>query len=42
MEQRGSGDHAGKDAFNRIYPEMRIEIAQRAIGKDKPYIKPNE
>jgi hypothetical protein len=42
MEKCGSCDHAGKNTFNRIYPEMGIEIAQRAVGKDKPYIKPNE
>ncbi len=42
MEQRGRGDHTGEDAFNGLYPEMGIEITERAIGKDQPDIKPNE
>ena len=42
MKQRGSGDHAGEDAFNGIYSEMGIEITERAISKDQPDIKPDE
>src|SRR6266496_4298146 len=42
MEQGGSGDYAGEDAFDDVYSEMRIEIRERAIGENQADIEPHQ
>src|SRR5215510_1870746 len=42
MQQCGSGHHAGKDAFDRVDPEMRIDEGKRAVGENESDIKSNQ
>src|SRR6266404_2609304 len=42
MEQRGSGDHAGENAFDGVYSEMRIKIRERAIGENQADVEPQQ
>jgi len=42
MKQRRRSDDAGEDAFNGLYPEMGIEITERAVGKDQTDIEADE
>src|SRR5262249_52478621 len=41
-EQRGSGDHAGQDAFDGVDAEIVIDECQRAISEDKAYIQADQ
>src|SRR5207302_9435709 len=42
MQQRGSGNHTGKDAFDDVDPDTRLEIAQRPVGEDQAHVKTDE
>ena len=42
MQQRGSGHHAGENAFDGVDSEMRIDEGKRTVGKDEAEIQPNQ
>src|SRR5437867_11525451 len=42
MEQPRSRDDAGKQARQIFYSHVRIEITDRAVGKNQPDIKPDQ
>src|SRR5215469_11996414 len=39
VKQCGCRDHAGKDPFHCVHPQMGIEKTERAVGKDQAYIE---
>src|SRR5437899_5254992 len=42
MKQRGSGDYASEDAFDRVYSQMGIEIRKRAVGENQADVQSNQ
>ena len=42
MEQCGSSDHAGENAFHSVHADMRIDVRHWAIGEDQPDIQPDQ
>ncbi|PYJ77069.1 MAG: hypothetical protein DME69_11715 [Verrucomicrobia bacterium] len=42
MKQRGCGDYASEDAFDRFDPEMGIEISKRAVSENQADVQSDE
>ena len=42
MQERGSGHHPGKYAFEYVGPDTRLEIAQRPVGENQAHVKTNQ
>ncbi len=42
MQERGSGHHTCKYAFDYVDPNIRLEIAERPVGKDQADVNSNQ
>ena len=42
MQEGGSGHHTGKYAFDDVDPDIRLEIAERPVGKDQADVNSNQ